>query len=99
MFLAVTDANYFIVKAAPMVSKAFQTSFGKTTPYAGLHISPSFRLGQPDNTVALKSTFGNEFSINGLGGTSLYTEFSVGLANSPHSINIAFSYPFVALGE
>lgn len=93
----VEGANYFNVKVAPMVSKSFKTGFGRVIPYAGMHLTPSFRLGEPDNRLGVKATVGSEFAIQGLNGTKLFTEFNLGLANSPHMISIAMSYPFVAL--
>jgi hypothetical protein len=96
-FNRLDQANYFVVKVAPMVSKTFKMSWGKVTPYAGVHLAPSFRLSQPDNTVALKSTFGSEFAISDLSGVKLFTEFNLGISNSPHSISVALAYPFVAL--
>lgn len=93
----VEQANYFAVKVAPMVSKSFKTGFGKVAPYAGLHFTPSFRLGEPENSMGVKATVGNEFMIQGLNGTKLFTEFNLGLSNSPHMISIAMAYPFVAL--
>lgn len=91
------QANYFSVKVAPMVSKSFKTNFGRVIPYAGIHLTPTFRLSEPDNQLGVKATVGSEFAIQGLNGTKIFTEFNLGLANSPHMISIAMSYPFVAL--
>lgn len=96
-FNRLSSANYFNVKIAPMVSKAFETGFGKVVPYTGVHFTPSFRLGQADNSMGVKASFGSEFDISSLSGTKLFTEFNWGISNSPHAINIGVSYPFVAL--
>lgn len=96
-FNRLSSANYFNVKVAPMISKAFKVGFGQLTPYSGVHLSPSFRLGEADNSLAVKATLGTEFLIQGLNGTKLFTEFNFGLSNSPHAVQLGFSYPFVAL--
>lgn len=96
-FNRLAEANYFAVKVAPTISKTFKTNWGKITPYAGFHVTPSFRLAQPDNEISLKSSFGSEFALSALSGVRLFTEFNLGMSNSPHSLSVAMSYPFAAL--
>lgn len=97
-FNRVAQANYFVVKVVPTVSKSFRTSFGSVTPYAGLPIAPSFRLGQADNSFTMKASLGTEFRFQSLQGMRFWAEFGVGMMNTPHEIVVAASYPFSALG-
>lgn len=96
-FNRVTEINYFNVKVAPIVSKRFEVEFGRLTPYGGLHISPSFRLGQPENTVAVKATLGSNWEVHAFNGLKVFTEGNLGLNNSIHELLVGFSYPFAAL--
>ena len=41
--------NYFALKIAPMISKAYAMEWGRLTPYAALTLTPSFRLGEAAN--------------------------------------------------
>ncbi len=96
-FNRVDQSNYFNVKVTPIVSKRFDTDFGKVVPYAGLHMSPSFRLGQPDNSLSVKASLGSNWELRSLSGLKVYTEGSIGLNSSVHEVLLGFSYPFAAL--
>lgn len=89
--------SYFNVRVAPMVSKKFGMAWGKVTPYAGLHMTPSFRLQTPDNRFSMKSALGAQFDIKALNGLLIFTEVDLGLVESVHQFSVAVSYPFVAL--
>jgi hypothetical protein len=96
-FNRVSNDNYFLVKLTPIVSKDFKTGFGKVTPYAGMHLTPSFRLNQALNQVSLKATTGLEFNVASMSGIKLWSEFGVGIVNSNHEVVFGLSYPFAAL--
>jgi hypothetical protein len=93
----VSQANYFVVKAVPMVSKAMKVSWGKVTPYAGLHLVPSFRLGQAENDFSMKTTLGTKFAVKSWNGLELWSEVGIGLLHSPEEIVLGVSYPFNAI--
>jgi len=86
--------NYFVVKLAPFLSETVMTTWGTLTPYGGLHISPSFRLGEnPGNLVSLRASGGLQFLIKALNGMGLLTEAGLGIANSSHELLIGVTYP------
>jgi len=93
----IAPANFFVVKAVPMVSKGFKMDWGKVTPYAGLHLTPSFRLGQPANVFSMKTSLGSEFSLKSLNNLHLWAEVDVGVLESPQEVVVGVSYPFNAL--
>jgi len=88
--------SYFNLKLAPIVSKTVHMDWGTLTPYAGLHITPSFKLTEPANELSLKSSFGAAFAVKSLNGLRFWTEADLGLANSVHEVVIGLSYPFGA---
>lgn len=96
-FNRVGQANYFVVKAVPTISKTFYTSWGSVAPYAGLPVAPSFRLGQPENNFTIKASLGTQFTFQNLRGMRFWAEFGAGIMNSAHEIAIAASYPFNVL--
>lgn len=96
-FNRVAQFNYFNVKATPIISKRFETDFGKVVPYAGLHFSPSFRLGAPENMLSMKASLGTNWEVQAFNGLKVYTEGNIGLNNSTHELLLGFSYPFAAL--
>jgi len=89
--------NYFVVKITPIVSKEFKTSFGKVSPYAGMHVTPSFRLGEALNQLSLKASTGLQFAVASMSGAHLWSEFGVGILNSNHEVVFGLSYPFTGL--
>jgi hypothetical protein len=93
----VSPASYFVVKAVPMVSKGFRVEWGKVTPYAGVHLAPSFRLGTPANLFSMKSSIGSEFQVKALNNLHLWAEVDVGIVESPQEMVFGVSYPFNAL--
>lgn len=97
-FNRVAPGNYFVVRISPLVSKQFTVGWGKVTPYAGLHLAPSFRLGQAENDFSLKGSTGVEFDVTGWNGLHIWTEFGLGLHHSAHELVLGVSYPFAALG-
>ena len=86
--------NYFVVKVTPIVSKEFRTGWGSVSPYAGMHVTPSFRLNEASNQIALKTSTGLQFKVKELGGLQLWSEFGVGLVNANHEVVVGLSYPF-----
>lgn len=93
-FNRVEGDNYFVLKVTPIVSKEFKTGWGKVTPYAGVHVSPSFRLTEASNQIALKTSTGLQFTVASMGGSQLWAEFGVGIVNANHEIVTGISYPF-----
>ena len=91
-------ANYFNVRLAPMISKAARMSWGNVTPYIAMHMTPSFRLGEPDNQFSLKAAAGVQIDARQLNGLKFFSEADVGLSNSVHEFVLGISYPFAELG-
>jgi hypothetical protein len=89
--------SYFLVKLAPIVSKAFKVGKDTFTPYASYQLVPSFKLGPASNEFTMKVTAGLETIIPSLSGIRLWTEFGVGIMNSAHEVVLGLSYPFAAL--
>jgi len=85
--------SYFNLKLAPIVSKTVHMDWGTLTPYAGLHITPSFRLSTPANELSLKTSFGSAFAVKSLNGLRFWLEADLGLANSVHEVVIGLTYP------
>ena len=90
--------SYFVLKATPIVSKMYKTSWGAVTPYTALQVAPSFRLGEtPDNDFSLKSSSGLEIVLNSAKKMRFWTEFGLGLMSSYHEIVLGITYPIEAL--
>lgn len=85
--------NFFVFKVAPVVSKTVKVDFGAIAPYAGLHISPSFRLSSPANELSLKTSLGCAFLIDALQGSRLWSEVDLGVVNSVHELVVGITYP------
>lgn len=96
-FNRLDQANYFALRLSPMLSKNFGTSFGRVTPYAALHFTPNFRLGEPENNFALKGSVGSEFMVKEWNDIRLIAEVGIGMASSNSEIMLGVAYPFVAL--
>lgn len=92
-FNRIKPDNHFVFKIAPVVSKTVKVDFGAITPYAGLHISPSFRLNTPSNELSLKTSLGCAFLVEALQGSRLWTEVDLGVANSVHELVVGITYP------
>ena len=88
--------NYFTIKVSPVISKGFLMDWGRLTPYAGINLTPSFRLAQAANGFAMKSSMGTELTFNQLPGMRFWTEVGVGLLDSAHEIVVGIAYPFDA---
>lgn len=95
-FNRVDLSNYFVVKVTPTVSKTVRASWGKVTPYVGLPMAPSFRLGQADNSFSIKTSVGSEFTFQAWRGVRLWAEMGIGIVNSVHEFSLGFAYPFSA---
>lgn len=94
----IEEANYFAVRVTPTMSKTFGTTWGRVTPYTGLHLTPNFRLGsQPDNSLSVKASLGSEFVIKNWNDMRLIGELGLGISNSVSEIMLGIAYPFVAL--
>ena len=90
--------NYFVARVTPMVSKMIQTTWGTGTPYAGVHLTPSFRLSDTAaNDFAVRAAVGSQFTIKALEGVNLFAEFNLSVLNSMHEVSLGLSYPFAAL--
>ena len=86
--------SYFNLKLAPTVSKTVKMEWGNLTPYAGLHITPSFRLSEPPaNELSLKTSLGSAFAPKSLNGLRFWAEADLGLANSVHEVVVGVTYP------
>lgn len=96
-FNRLLESNYFAVRVSPTVSKNFPMSWGRISPYASMHLTPNFRLGAPDNALALKTSVGTEILVKNWGDMRFVTEVGVGVANSVSELMFAVAYPFVAL--
>lgn len=96
-FDRLNQENYFIVKAAPVISKTLKVAWGKITPYAAMHLTPSFRLGVASNEFAVKTSIGSEFINTNLNGVRLWTELGINIVNDVDEIVVGLSYPFTAL--
>ncbi len=94
----ITPWNYFTIKVAPMISKSFATEWGRLTPYAAMHLTPSFRLAEAANELSMKASMGIEFNVTQLSGIKFWTESGVGLLNSAHEIVVGIAYPFDEVG-
>lgn len=92
-----TNATYFVVKLAPVLSKTVQLNWGTMTPYTAVNIAPSFRLGLPQNEISVKGSFGVMSALKVLAGVKLWTEVDIALWNSVHEVVIGASYPFDAI--
>ena len=90
----VSEWNYFSVKVSPMISKSYLMEWGRLTPYAALHLTPSFRLAQAANSLSMKSSMGTELNFNELKGVKFWMEMGVGLVNSAHEVVVGIAYPF-----
>jgi hypothetical protein len=64
-----------------------------------MHLTPSFRLGEPENGFAMKSSMGTQFSISSLNWIKVWTEVGVGLVNSQHEVVVGLAYPFEEVGS
>lgn len=95
-FNRLDQANYFVFNVTPVVSKMVSVSWGKITPYAGLHLAPSFGLGA-GNEFSMRTSMGAEFNIQALDAVRLWTEFGISLVNGVNEIVLGVSYPFSAL--
>lgn len=93
-FNRLKPSNWFVVKVAPVVSKTVKQDWGTLTPYAGIHFTPSFRLGEPYNELSVKTSLGTAFAIKAMNGLRLWGEFDLGVANSVHEVVVGLSYPF-----
>jgi hypothetical protein len=93
----VVQSNYLALRIVPTVSKMIPQGWGKVTPYASLQLTPSFRLGEADNSLSLRSNFGSLFEIKALQGLRLFTELGLAINNSNSEIVFGISYPFKAL--
>jgi hypothetical protein len=96
-FNRLTEANYFAVRISPTVSKNLAMSWGRISPYASAHLTPNFRLGLPDNSLAMKASVGTEFLVKPWGDMRLVAEAGLGVSNSVSEFMLAIAYPFVAL--
>jgi len=96
-FNRLLESNYFAVRISPTVSKNLAVNWGRISPYASAHLTPNFRLGKPENNLALKASVGTEFLVKPWGDMRLVAEAGVGVANSVSEFRLAVAYPFVAL--
>ncbi|NBV50089.1 hypothetical protein EBR03_01300 [bacterium] len=96
-FNRLLENNYFAVRISPTVSKNLPATWGRITPYAAAHLTPNFRLGAPENNLALKASIGTEFLVKPWGDMRLVAEAGVGVSNSVSEFMLAVAYPFVAL--
>ena len=96
-FNRIKPANWFVVKVAPVVSKTVKLDWGTMTPYAGLHMTPSFRLGEPFNELSMKTSLGTSFAVKSMNGLRFWGEFDLGVANSVHELMVGVSYPFTGI--
>ncbi len=85
--------SFLVLKFVPMISKSVKVDWGKLTPYAGFHFSPSFRLNEAANEVSLKTSMGCAFAVKSMNGIRLWTEVGLGLANSQHEVIAGLTYP------
>ena len=90
-------ASYFVVKVTPMISKSVKMSWGTLTPYSGLNMAPSFRLGEAQNEFSVKGSFGMMTALKNLSGIRLWTEVGIAVSNSQHEVIFGLSYPFSAI--
>ncbi|MBI1862260.1 MAG: hypothetical protein HYR96_15205 [Deltaproteobacteria bacterium] len=86
--------NWFALRLAPMISKAYTMDWGRLTPYAALTLTPSFRLGEAQNGFSTKASMGTEFNFAEMKGVRFWTEIGVGLVNSEHEAVLGIAYPF-----
>lgn len=96
-FNRLLDSNYFAIRVSPTVSRNVMTSWGRLSPYASAHLTPNFRLGAADNSLALKTSLGTEFLVRPWGDMRLVVEAGLGVSDSVSEIMMAVAYPFVAL--
>lgn len=86
--------NYFAIKVAPTISKRFPMEWGSLTPYAGMHLTPSFRLAEAANGFSVKSSMGTELQFSQVPRMHFWTEMGIGLVNSTHEVIVGIAYPF-----
>jgi len=93
-FNRIEEENHFVLRLAPTVSETFLFKWGELSPYGGVQISPSFRLGDARNELSLRANMGTQFIFSALQGLRLGLEAGLGIANSVHEIQFGISYPF-----
>ena len=86
-------SSYFVTRITPTVSKRMPVVWGNLVPYTGLHLAPSFRLGDPANEFSAKWAVGNQFSVKSMNGMNFWTELDLALNNSVHELVFGVSYP------
>ena len=80
-FNRLLESNYFAVRISPTVSKNLSVTWGRISPYASAHLTPNFRLGSPENNLAVKTSIGTEFLVRPWGDMRLVAEAGVGVSN------------------
>jgi hypothetical protein len=93
----VVESNYLALRVVPTISKMIPQDWGKVTPYASAQLTPSFRLGEPDNNFSIRSSVGTLFELKAMQGLRLFTELGLAVMNSNSEIVFGISYPFKAL--
>ncbi|NDG28261.1 MAG: hypothetical protein EB120_13935, partial [Proteobacteria bacterium] len=88
-FNRLLESNYFAVRVTPTVSKNFGMTWGRVSPYASVHLTPNFRLGAPENNLALKTSLGTEVLVKNWGDMRFVAEAGVGIANSVSEFMLA----------
>lgn len=92
------QSDYFLVKFTPMVSKQINTSWALVTPYAGVTLSPIFRMASSQTLVGMKLSAGAETRLHNWKGIRLWAEMGVGVLNAVSEIVFGLSYPVSLMG-
>ncbi|MCX6101992.1 MAG: hypothetical protein NT000_01850 [Proteobacteria bacterium] len=93
----VQQSNYLALRVVPTLSKMIAQDWGKITPYVSFQGTPSFRLGEPDNSFSIRTNVGTLFEIKALQGIRLFTELGLAVMNSNSELVFGLSFPFKAL--
>jgi hypothetical protein len=96
-FNRVVANNYFVLRFTPTISKSYKVDEAKLTPYAGVNLSPSFRLGSAQNEFSVKTSTGIEVAASALNGINLWAEVGIGIFQSYNELVFGLSYPFKSI--
>jgi len=91
------DQSFLVMRVVPTISKTVGMSWGRVTPYAGLHFAPSFAFGDAKDVFSIRTTMGGQVDIHALGGLKMWGEFGLAIEESLHQIAFGLSFPFEGL--